>query len=603
MKYTYMSQQTIKILSEEVINKIAAGEVIERPASVLKELLENSLDAGSTDIAIELREGGKKLISVSDNGCGIPAAEVELAFQRHATSKISSFEDLDMLSTLGFRGEALPSIASVSKASVLTRTKEALAATKVELHAGKIVTNHQEGGSTGTTIRVEGLFYNTPARRKFLKTTATEYTHNLNMMTELALAHWQVGITLIHDRKEVFKLPPVEHLDERIYDLFGKETQEHLLTVHLEQKFLNITGLVSSGVLSRPTRNQQYFFVNNRSVRHKLFSHAVNSAYETLLPAGKYPLTFLFLQIDPEQVDVNVHPSKKEVRFSNEGAVHELLLRALKETLHHSTDIAQVSDKSEETSYKPFVPEPQYVHEKPQTIYTPDFPVQTVLEMPDKSAERPPAKPNSVAEKSWTPLLADFTIIGQADNTFIIAANDKGLIIIDQHAASERITYEKLKNEFRQKAIASQKLLLPITIELEPASKTIVLENTALLEQLGWEVEDFGKNTLLIRALPAILEKSNDRQYILDILKVVEELGEIKENCREGEMRNLVLDKILKLSACHAAIRVGDKLNLETMRQLVKSLGQAETPLTCPHGRPTTIQLTKEELFKHFGRL
>lgn len=587
-----MSTRQIKVLPEEVINKIAAGEVIERPASIVKELLENSLDAGSTEIIIEIKNGGKKLISVTDNGKGIAAQEVGLAFQRHATSKISTFADLDTLATLGFRGEALPSIAAVAKVTLTTRTAGEISATKIQIQGGKIINLSEEGANPGTSIKVENIFYNTPARLKFLKTDNTEFSHILNNLMEQAIANFKVAFTLVNDGKQILKAPAAAKLEERLFDLFGREKQQNLLPLRLEQKFLSISGFISPPTVNTSARNQQYFFVNSRCVRHRTLNHAINAGYDTLLPKGNFPQVFIFYNISPELVDVNVHPAKREVRFSNEGAIHELTVKAIKNALSHSTIIPDLKEK---TTYEiPLAsnsigavldfPQPQnenlfQENKSPTVTYT----------------NRSKAPVNSIS-------LGEIYVLGQADNAYIVATSQTGLFIIDQHAASERVMYEKLQDEYKRRAIQSQKLLIPINLELDAASKQILLNHGKLLEQLGWEVEEFGATSVLIRALPAVLEKTGNRQFILDIIRELNQLQNIKENPTSTEVNNTVLDNIIKLSACHAALRVGDEMELPEISNLVKSLTSTKVPFSCPHGRPTIIRLSKDELNKRFGR-
>ena len=589
-----MNHKHIAVLPEDVINKIAAGEVIERPASVVKELLENSLDAGATDIITEIAGGGKKLISVTDNGSGIPADEAATAFQRHATSKISTFDDLEKLSSLGFRGEALPSIASVSKVTMITRAASENAATCIQVKAGKISAAADTGAKPGTVVRVEDLFFNTPARQKFLKSDNTEYSHILSTVLEQAIAHFTVGFTLINNGKEELRAPEAKKPEERLYDLFGKELLQELLPLKLEQKFLTITGFVGTPAAARPNRNRQYFYVNNRSVRHRLLNHALSAGYETLLPNGKYPAAFIYFDLDPELVDVNVHPTKREVRFSNESAIHELLVKAVRNALQTSRNIPVIEEKS---SYQI----PLAGKTLGAVLDRPVIPQEkeTFFDLGETTTYSYTLKNDQPFN---TLLLGEVDILGQADNAYIVAAAKTGLFIIDQHAASERIMYEKLRQEFLADKIQSQKLLLPINLELDRPELEVILSHMNLLTKLGWEVEEFGKNAILIRALPAILEKTGDRQCILDIVRELAAVREITDQPTAADIKDRSLDNILKLSACHAAVRVGDELALPEMRHLVNTLLSAKTPYTCPHGRPTIIQLTKTELNKRFGR-
>ncbi len=587
-----MSQKHIAVLPEEVINKISAGEVIERPASVVKELLENSLDAGATAITIEIKNGGKNLIQVADNGHGIPPAEVPLAFQRYATSKITVFNDLIILDTLGFRGEALPSIAAVSKITMVTCTSKTLSAAKIVLHGGKVLSQGEEGAKPGTTITVEDLFANTPARLKFLKSDATEFSHILNLLTELAIANFRVAFTLINNNRQIFKLAPALKLEERLYDLFGKDIQQQLLPVNLEQKFVSITGYITAPAADLSGRNQQYFYVNKRTIRHRLLNHALTAGYDNLLPAGKYPAVFIFFTINPELVDVNVHPAKREVRFSNEGAIHDLTVKAIRDALHQPGVIREMKDSP--VGYR--IPLDQ--HSIPGMVQTENIPAQTLLAVQEQMFSYH-AQPQATLK---TAAFGDLKILGQADNAYIIVSSGTELMIIDQHAASERIMYEKLKQEFEQKTIQSQKLLIPITLEIDLPSKNLLLAHSSLMSQLGWELEDFGATTLLVRALPAMLDKVGDRQFILDIVQELSRLQDIKDSPAKTEIQQTVVDNVLKLSACHAAVRFGDELQPTEISTIIRSLTAAANPYTCPHGRPTLIKLSRAELNKRFER-
>ncbi len=587
-----MSEKHIQVLPEEVINKISAGEVIERPASVVKELLENSLDAGAAAIDLEIKNGGKKLIRVADNGRGIPAPEVPLAFQRHATSKIAAFNDLDILDTLGFRGEALPSIAAVSKTTMVTRTADSVSAAKLVIQGGKVLTKGEEGAKPGTTVLVENLFANTPARLKFMKSDATEFSHILNLVTELAIANFKVAFTLVNNDRKVFKLAPAQKLEERLYDLFGQDIQKQLLPINLDQKFISITGYITAPAADLSGRNQQYFFVNKRTIRHRLLNHALTTGYDNLLPAGKYPAVFIFFSINPELVDVNVHPAKREVRFSNEGAIHDLTAKAIRDTLHQPGVIREMKDPA--SGYR--LPLDQ--HSIPAMLHTDTAPEQTLLSVQEQMFLYKAQTPETIK----TAAFGDLKILGQADNAYIVASSGNELMIIDQHAASERIMYEKFKQEFEQKTIQSQKLLIPITLEIDLPSKNLLLAHGDLMSQLGWEVEDFGPTTLLIRALPAILEKAGDRQFILDIVQELSRLQDIKDTPARSEIRQTVLDNIFKLSACHAAVRFGDELQPSQVSTIISALTSTNNPYTCPHGRPTLIKLSRAELNKRFER-
>jgi DNA mismatch repair protein MutL len=475
---------------------------------------------------------------------------------------------------------------------MVTRTAEVLSAAKLVMQGGKVLAQGEEGAKPGTTVSVEDLFANTPARLKFLKSDATEFSHILNLVTELAIANFRVAFSLVNNDRKVFKLAPAQKLEERLYDLFGRDIQKQLLPVKLDQKFISITGYITAPAANLSGRNQQYFFVNKRTIHHRLLNHALTTGYDNLLPAGKYPAVFIFFSINPELVDVNVHPAKREVRFSNEGAIHDLTAKAIRDALRQPEVIREMKDPA--ASYQ--LPLDQ--HSIPAILHTDTAPEQGLLSVQEQMFLYK-AQPQETVK---TTAFGDLKILGQADNAYIIASSGNELMIIDQHAASERVMYEKFKREFEQKKIQSQKLLIPITLEIDLPSKNMLLAHGELMSQLGWEVEDFGATTLLIRALPAMLDKAGDRQFILDIVRELSRLQDIKDTPAKAEIHQAVLDNIFKLSACHAAVRFGDELQPSQISTIISSLTNTNNPYTCPHGRPTLIKLSRAELNKRFER-
>ena len=540
---TTMPDTRIKILPEDLINKIAAGVVVERPASVVKELVENSIDAGATKITVEIQAAGRKLIRVSDNGRGMSKEEVKLALERHSTSKIGKFDDLFNIQTLGFRGEALPSISSVSKLSI-----------------------EPNPSGYGVAVTVKDLFYNTPARKKFLKSPATEMGHIGNIVSKYTIANPQIAFELISDGKPLLSSSGSGNLKDAVMAVYGVDLLKELVETEFGFALGKISGLISRPTLSRIDKNYETFYVNGRYVRNFLLNRALEEAYRTLIPNNRYPVAILFIEIDPKQVDVNVHPTKREVKFVKTNEVMAGIRAAVGEVF---------SRKAEE----------------PRDIQVSGWKPDMAEVLFETTPSSPAATPGLVELEvsSVQPLMP----IYQHKNTYIICTDGEELVLIDQHAAHERILYDQLSKQGTE--TSKQSLLIPETIEVPPNEAKILVENLEYLRSLGFDLEEFGNNSYIIRTVPAIATKAAPKQLLVDLISEIQSLG--KSVQLETKQEN-----IRKLFACHSAIKAGNKLTAQEMNQLIQDLYATENPLTCPHGRPTMVRVSEEELGKKFKR-
>jgi DNA mismatch repair protein MutL len=581
----------IRILSEVLSNKIAAGEVVERPASVVKELVENSLDAGSARILVEIENGGKSLIRVSDDGEGMGHDDALLAIERFATSKISEDPDLYRISTLGFRGEALPSIAAVSDFSLTTRDAHSQTGLEITVKGGKLLRVTETGAPKGTMVSVRHLFLNTPARRKFLKTVSTEMAHIADTVSCVALAYPGVQFRLLHNGRDVKQLPETADPLARIGDVLGRSLLPDLFPLGGSRDAISISGAVSSPRISRATSKGLYLFVNGRMVRDRLLMHAIFEGYSQRLVKGQFPVAVLFVEMPPDQVDVNVHPTKHEVRFLDQVTIHKLVAQAVSETLdamiRPSPKTAQrpapVSSESVFESTIPFA-EPR---ESPAGI--PRHPVQTPVETPPVSTP--------VQQPIWESKgFSDLKIIGQLHNTYILCESREGLILIDQHAAHERIVFERLKRRKSGHRSPAQALLTPESLELNFTQAGILESLLPVFGEIGLEIEPFGHNTFLIKTVPASLTGS-------EIVPVIREILDHCETCGLRSNMEAIMEKSLTLMACHGAIRANQELSRDQIGHLLKQLDQCETPSSCPHGRPTWIRWSIQFLEKSFQRI
>ena len=567
----------IKVLPEELVNKIAAGEVVERPASVVKELIENSIDAQSTKISVEVQSAGKKLIRVSDNGIGMSKKELELSFERHSTSKINQYEDLFNISSLGFRGEALPSIASIAELEIVSCQKDNNSGAKIIINGGKKQATEDCGTPIGTTIIIKNIFFNTPARKKFLKANATELGHIGNIISKYVMAYPNISFEFISDGKPLLHSTGSGKLKDAILAVYGISLSKDLIEVNATFAQGKIFGLVSQPTITRLDKNYETFFVNGRYIKNFLLNRALEDAYRTLIPHNRYPVAVLFIEINPKLIDVNVHPTKKEVKFSKTNEVMEAIRTAVAKSLEKILDKKVPLPKQE--NYVPFSNENAWQAGMTEVFFG-EKDTQPLINLDIKM--------------EVTDILPVVPIY-QFKNTYIVATDGESLVLIDQHAAHERIIYDQLTKQAEQKTSQAQALLVPETIELETKFSLLLQENIDYFNNLGFSIEDFGKNSYLLRSVPALSAKTGAKQLLLDLLAELSSLGKTSQL----EIRQ---ENIRKLVACHSAIKANDPLNQEEMKQLIRDLFVTENPLTCPHGRPTMIKLSEQELAKRFGR-
>ncbi|MBI1941848.1 MAG: DNA mismatch repair endonuclease MutL [Acidobacteria bacterium] len=654
-----MQSSVIRILPEAVANKIAAGEVVERPASVVKELMENSLDAGAQSVEVSLEAGGKRLIRVADDGSGMTRDDALLAFERHATSKIRSAEDLFEISTLGFRGEALPSIAAVSRLALETRHASEAAGTRLEIAGGKLRDVKEVAWPSGTRVEARDLFFNTPARRKFLKSESTELGHIATIVTHYALAHPGRSFRLNSLTNEIVNVSPVATHRERVYQVMGGQLLEQMVEMTPVERRMpvaaasdageegaadeapltaRVEGFVSRPEVQKLNRNQIYFFVNRRLVRDRLILHAVTEAYRNILPSGVFPVALIFLVLPATEVDVNVHPSKTEVRFRQSNFIHDLVRDSIRQSLMASRPVAAfplprgprgVDRGTEEAEaaemlgdeipimrgaeppapearppaggecgrrddfrLSAFQPKPRTgslpLEEDPTALYAPIEPAREVggsfVGAPDIGTETTDEFPT------------DLHPIGQVQESFIVATNAQGLWIIDQHVAHERVLFERHLHLRREKKVEGQRLLLPIVVELKPEQQVTFQEIGLELAANGFEVEPFGQRTVAVKTAPADIRADDVEKLLIEILDGVGQ-----------ESRTLTLDvlrtKIAASVACHAAIKINMALDRAKMQWLLRELSTTACPMTCPHGRPIVLRYGMKEIQKAFKRI
>lgn len=578
----------IKILSDNLINQIAAGEVIERPASVVKELVENSIDAGSTNIVIEVKNAGKTLIKVTDNGVGMDEEDMMLALKRHATSKISDEKDLWNIHTMGFRGEAVPSICSVSQFTIRSKTKDDLAGFEINCDGGEIIKTSHFGMNVGTCVEVRSLFFNIPARQKYLKQDSTELSHITALLNTVALAHPEISFKFIHNEKVLFDLAKSTDLISRIADIFGKATSDAMLPVFYGGSDFKIDGFIGKPVLSRSTSQHQYFFVNKRPIQHFLLANTIREAFHSMLMENKKPVFIVNINIDPSLVDVNVHPRKLEVRFADQQALIRVLYSAAKSALekHDLTPMAFTESKRYMSDNFPvnITKERRPVDSK--------FSVQDALSFTKNFLQERESKPlQSSSENSHISMKS----ITQISNSYIVAESDEGLVLIDQHAAHERVRYEELMNQFENENKSIQPLLVPAQMEFTNQEVSLIEENIGIFTVLGFDIENFGGKTFIINAVPSFLSGEDIDTVVKGVLDDI--MNEKSPTKFQGKS-----EAVIHYMACRSAIKFGQKLTIPEMQALIMKLEKLKRPYTCPHGRPTMIKLTLSELEKMFGR-
>ena len=605
----------IRVLADRVANQIAAGEVVERPASVAKELVENSIDAGATRITIEIEAGGRRLLKISDDGEGMVRDDAVLAFERHATSKIRESEDLAAIGTLGFRGEALASIASVAKVELTTCTDGAASATRVTIDGGRMRNVKDAAHPRGTTIVVRDLFFNVPARRKFLRAEATETFHLTNLVTHYALAHPEIAFTFVNNGREVVRAAAAKDLRERAYQIFGGEFIENLLEVdggHAE--VARVTGFVSAPRDRRTSRDSQYLFVNRRFVRDRMIGRSLSEGYRSILPYGVYPAALLFIETPLEEVDVNVHPAKTEVRFRRQAAVADAVREAVRAALQTTTYVRPEPPMPVQTYVPPPQPQPRIDFVPPPPPLTTSAAaspapipipsgdeiardVAAMVRESVKSAVPPvPSAEKFAREVEPESLSANIRPLGQLDESFIIATDDQGLLLIDQHVAHERILFDKYRALEAERRTDSQQLLVPETFDLTPAQSAVFDQLAPELENYGFELMRLSGRTVAINAAPADLPAGEARNMLAELLDTVD--AEKKTSARDT-----LRDEIAASLACHAAIKVNMPLAPEKMRWLIDRLLQTSSPTTCPHGRPVILRLNRKDILKGFHRI
>jgi len=568
----------IVILEESVANKIAAGEVVERPASVVKELIENSLDAGARQVTVELEDGGRRLIQVTDDGGGMSREDAVLSLQRHATSKIATADDLFAIRTLGFRGEALPSIASVSVLTLTTRLRGEPGGVRLAVEGGVIRDLEEVGAPEGTRVSVARLFYNTPARLKFLRSESTELAHCADLIERFTFSHTGVSFRLLHNGREVLNRPATGNLLVAMAAAYGREAGRNLAPVTLALPTLRVSGYVSGPELSRGNRAEQSFFVNGRWVKSRIIGHALDAVYRELLPPGRHPVAVLMLEIEPQLVDVNVHPTKAEVRFDREWEVHAALVRALREAagagrLGPQATLAMPSGRT----FGPPLGERRWPGGDP-------FPRQADLGLGQEAPGMPAPPPAPVAR-------AGLRALGQLHNTFIVAESADGLLIIDQHRAHERVLYERLAAKEGQ--VESQRLVMPVTVHLGHAEADALEQHLEHVRALGLEVEPFGGESYVVRAVPAAMAHQDPGDLLREVVAAL---------LAPGGKTGLPRERILAGMACKAAVKAGQVLAPHELAELAADLSRCSLAYTCPHGHPVVMTIAGWELARKFNR-
>lgn len=627
----------INVLDENTSNKIAAGEVVERPSSVVKELVENSIDAGAKNISIEILEGGQKSIKIIDDGYGIHPDDIEKAFMSHATSKISNIEDIYSINTLGFRGEALASIAAVSNTTLITRTQEFDFGKEISISGGNLVNLKEVGANVGTTIIVNDIFFNVPARQKFLKSPQREGALISDIIERLSLANSKVSFKMLNNEKKVISTYCTEDITETIRAIYGKSTYENIFAFESHSDIASVYGYLGNAEISRGSRNNQSIFVNKRFIKNKLITTAVETAFKSFLTINKYPFFVLFLDIYPEFIDVNVHPTKSEIKFRDDRMIFKLVFdtvhEAIKRNFIKSFDNSDIGidenvapvhfannnetllkkedhlvqipidlsvnnfnndSKGDSINYMNSYSKNFFEHSKFKSTIPVDFdgPIDFKIEKSDSMISE---KLTIEVETKKIPKFNELNVIGQFNSTYILAENNSELYIIDQHAAHEKILFEKYMKQLKNSNIAVQTLITPVVIELNSEDYSYYVENEDIFTNTGFNIEVFGENTISIREVPIILGEVNLKSFFLSLLDNLKNMG-------SGETTEIKYNKIATM-ACKSAIKANDALSYIEMKALIEELRFIEDPFTCPHGRPTIIKMTLNELEKRFKRI
>ena len=576
----------IRILSDQMASRIAAGEVVERPASVVKELIENSLDAGASEIFIWIEKSGTAVIRVTDNGEGMAPEDLALAVERHATSKLTEDEDLFRIATLGFRGEALPSIGSIAKMTIVSRPAAAATGHRLHIDGGRKDEVHGAAAPFGTTIEIKDIFFNTPARRKFLKAPATELSHICDVVNRQALARADVHFRLQHDGRTVADYVAVDDSKDRLQQVLGRDVAQGLTPFAWHQGELTVSGYLSSAPTAFPNQRHLYSFVNRRYVRDKVLTHAVLQGYDSLLMKGQYPAVLLFLEIPFAEVDVNVHPAKYEVRFRRQSDIHDAVSRAVRQALRQ---------EAKEPSARPnsYSPTP--------CLGVREAPLPYAI-APTSRYDAPAARealfvvPRHADDHSEPGYFSSMTVLGQILGCYLICASPQGLALIDQHAAHERVAFEKLRSQLDRGNVARQSLLMPQSVDLTAGEMMLVEQKLSVLEHFGFTLEPFGPGAYAITSAPALLPEGDYRQVVR---QMVSELADVDTSAKLRQH----LEERLATMACHSVIRANRKLEVDEMRALLRELDQIEFATQCPHGRPVLIEFSRDELERMFKRV
>jgi DNA mismatch repair protein MutL len=587
----------IKILPPELASKIAAGEVVQRPASVVKELLENSIDADAHSITTIIKDAGKSLIQVLDDGIGMSASDARVAFERHATSKISTYDDLENIRTLGFRGEALASIAAVAQVELRTRTPSDDVGTFIRIEGSEVKEVGKAGMEPGTSVAVKNLFYNTPARKHFLKSNPTEFKHIYETVQRAAIPQPGIGFRFVSGGETVLDLRP-SSLEDRLIDIFGEKQVRALLPVLEEGEVYHLSGYLGKPEFARKIPSEQFLFLNKRFIVNRNLNHAVYSGYEHLIEKGSYPFVLLFLEIDPRRVDVNVHPTKLEVKFEDDRGVYRFVMTAVRRTLS-AHDLIPSATLEEELGTADtrlriarLTPRLRRLAETNTTgaLTQATFDVRRLI----PESERALRRAEGLSEEKREALSPGIRPISQIQNKYILMEVDSGILLIDQHAAHERILYERILPRFEREAGKSQQLLFPQTVELSPGDWAIVSDLQPYLVKLGFQLKLFGKNTIVVEGVPPDVRPGHEATIFQEVV------DEFRDEARNPVSE--VRDRVARSYACRAAIKAGDKLSVQEMGTLMEQLFKTEVPYVCPHGRPVSIKLSIEELDKRFGR-
>ena len=613
----------IMVLEDSIINQIAAGEVVERPGSVVKELLENSIDSGATQIIVEIKDGGIGMIRITDNGAGIPEDDVLSAFMRHATSKIRDMNDLESVLTLGFRGEALSSISSVSQLEMVTKPKEQLMAKRVELHGGRLAEESMIGAADGTTIVMRNLFYNTPARLKFLKKAGTESGHVSDIVNKIILGHPEIAFKYIVNNSEIINTNGSGNLKTAVLAVYGKEIAKNLIEVEAEHDGIRISGFIGKPETFRGNRSYGNIFINGRYIKSRIIEQAVEEAYKTKLLVGKFPVYILNLHLDPTLIDVNVHPQKMEVRFSDESLIYNAFCKAVESALKDAVlipEIAVVKDNPfSEAAYK--IDEEKPIRIEPSQENRPNYSVNmgnVMSSLFNKNEESEESagfvsealnnaqyeyvvesniEERPVSEPAVNAFFNNYRIVGQFFNTYWIVEQDGAVYLIDQHAAHERVIFEKLINAYKNRELISQRLLEPVIFNFSERETEVLRDNKELFESFGFELEAFGENEFALKSVPFIIRGATDISFFTELM------DKLSEN--SDSVTDIIDEKIdaIAMISCKAAVKGNDRLYYIEANNLIKELLKLENPFTCPHGRPTIIKLTKYEIEKMFKRI